>query len=254
MAARERCRSRAGSSLTCGPPPPSSHQHHALDCVPARPAFRDLGRAGCHVSQLHLATRARRRTSVVYRLGVTECLRERTPDMARTWGPLRCGGTAVAEGRPRGQARSRRRLRSHCASGGGRSWRSVSSAATPCRLLADPTSYSRRATFIGDANAQVAQICAQLLDLPEIMDPALNPSRKFDAIGFSQGGQLLRALVERCGGKRGLNVRNLITVGAQHVSSSARSGGEAVLTRICRWVFLRCPPALQGRAPSEHAV
>lgn len=50
------------------------------------------------------------------------------------------------------------------------------------------------------------------------MDKTLNPSGRFDAIGFSQGGQLLRGVVERCGGEGGLNVRNLITLGSQHVS------------------------------------
>ncbi|GAA5923630.1 palmitoyl-protein thioesterase family protein [Sporobolomyces koalae] len=79
----------------------------------------------------------------------------------------------------------------------------------------------QKATFFGNANAQIAQVCEQLLALPEITDPALNPSGKFDAIGFSQGGQLLRGVVERCGGPGGLNVRNLITLGSQHLGISA---------------------------------
>ncbi|ORY59910.1 Alpha/Beta hydrolase protein [Leucosporidium creatinivorum] len=81
----------------------------------------------------------------------------------------------------------------------------------------------QRATFFGQANEQVSTVCQQLLDLPEITSPKLNPSGEFDAIGFSQGGQLLRAVVEKCGGggKRGLSVRNLITVGSQHMGISA---------------------------------
>lgn len=84
---------------------------------------------------------------------------------------------------------------------------------------------NRRATFFGQANDQVALVCDQLLALPEISSPKLNPSGEFDAIGFSQGGQLLRAVVERCGGsgKGKLRVRNLITVGSQHVSSGSFS-------------------------------
>lgn len=76
----------------------------------------------------------------------------------------------------------------------------------------------RQASFFGNANAQVDLACDQLRGLDEIMSPELNPSGKFDAIGFSQGGQLLRAVVERCGGPGGLNVRHLITLGSQHVS------------------------------------
>lgn len=45
----------------------------------------------------------------------------------------------------------------------------------------------RRATFFGNANDQVAQVCEQLGHVKEIVDSALNPSGKFDAIGFSQG-------------------------------------------------------------------
>jgi len=42
-------------------------------------------------------------------------------------------------------------------------------------------------------------------------DPALQDG--FNAIGFSQGGQFLRAVAQRCPSPR---MRNLITVGAQH--------------------------------------
>ncbi|KAL8286246.1 hypothetical protein RQP46_004734 [Phenoliferia psychrophenolica] len=89
------------------------------------------------------------------------------------------------------------------------------------RLAGEDGTGDQRATFFGSANEQVALVCDQLRALPEIMDPLLNPSGKFDAIGFSQGGQLLRAVVERCGGEGGLNVRNLITVGSQHMGVSA---------------------------------
>lgn len=81
----------------------------------------------------------------------------------------------------------------------------------------------RKATFFGNANQQIELVCQQLRAIPEIMDESLNPSGRFDAIGFSQGGQLLRGVIERCGGegkgKGGLNVRNLITLGSQHVST-----------------------------------
>ncbi|GAA5990109.1 hypothetical protein JCM11641_007070 [Rhodosporidiobolus odoratus] len=79
----------------------------------------------------------------------------------------------------------------------------------------------QRATFFGSASLQISHVCSQLLALPEITSPVLNPSGVFDALGFSQGGQLLRGVVEKCGGKGGLKVRNLITVGSQHMGISA---------------------------------
>ncbi|KAK4052262.1 hypothetical protein OIO90_004484 [Microbotryomycetes sp. JL221] len=72
----------------------------------------------------------------------------------------------------------------------------------------------RRSTFFGNANEQVEQACQELIEQPEIKQ-----SKHFDAIGLSQGGQLLRALIERCGHE--LKVRNLITLGSQHMGISA---------------------------------
>lgn len=46
----------------------------------------------------------------------------------------------------------------------------------------------------------------------------------FHAVGFSQGGQFMRALVERCDG---LNVHTLVTMGAQHQG--------VINTPGCRW-------------------
>ncbi|GJN91896.1 hypothetical protein Rhopal_004921-T1 [Rhodotorula paludigena] len=87
----------------------------------------------------------------------------------------------------------------------------------------------QRATFFGSANAQVEHVCAQLASLSNLTDPVLNPSRQFDALGFSQGGQLLRAVVERCGAigadedgnGEGVRMRRLVTVGSQHMGISA---------------------------------
>ncbi|PJF16623.1 hypothetical protein PSACC_03610 [Paramicrosporidium saccamoebae] len=64
----------------------------------------------------------------------------------------------------------------------------------------------RIASFYDDLNRQVDEICEQLESIEELKDG-------FDAVGFSQGGQILRAYVQRCNSPP---VRNLITVGAQH--------------------------------------
>ncbi|BFZ61425.1 hypothetical protein YB2330_002490 [Saitoella coloradoensis] len=72
-------------------------------------------------------------------------------------------------------------------------------------ISTDPSS-DRSATFFGCVDRQVEAVCEQLRDDPEL-------AGGFDAIGFSQGGQFLRAYVERCNDPP---VRNLITWGSQH--------------------------------------
>jgi len=65
--------------------------------------------------------------------------------------------------------------------------------------------------FIGNVNQQVDSVCKKLQ----------NDSRLaggFDAIGFSQGSQFLRAYVQRCNQPP---VHNLITFGGQHMGVSA---------------------------------
>ncbi|KAA1098731.1 hypothetical protein PGTUg99_001734 [Puccinia graminis f. sp. tritici] len=76
--------------------------------------------------------------------------------------------------------------------------------------LADSDPQDRRATWFGSANEQVDSVCDQLAELDEL-------SLGFDAIGLSQGGQLMRAYVERCNRP---HVRNLITIGSQHMGVS----------------------------------
>ncbi|KAI1175389.1 palmitoyl-protein thioesterase 1 [Nemania sp. FL0916] len=66
----------------------------------------------------------------------------------------------------------------------------------------------RRATFYGNVTEQVAQVCADLA-----AHPILSTAPAIDAVGFSQGGQFLRAYVERCNAPP---VRSLVTFGSQH--------------------------------------
>ncbi|EON63680.1 hypothetical protein W97_02908 [Coniosporium apollinis CBS 100218] len=75
------------------------------------------------------------------------------------------------------------------------------------RLNEDPSS-DRTATFIGNLTLQIAQVCADLA-----AHPILSTAPAVDALGFSQGGQFLRAYVERCNNPP---VRSLVTFGAQH--------------------------------------
>lgn len=68
------------------------------------------------------------------------------------------------------------------------------------------TRQDRWNSLFDDANEQVRQVCTDLKRQPQLRGG-------FDAIGLSQGGQLMRAYVERCNDPP---VRRLITFGAQH--------------------------------------
>ncbi|KDR75371.1 hypothetical protein GALMADRAFT_249405 [Galerina marginata CBS 339.88] len=68
----------------------------------------------------------------------------------------------------------------------------------------------RQAGFYGNANEQIEFVATQLAEIAELRDG-------FDAIGFSQGGQFLRAYVERYNSPP---VNNLITFGSQHMGIS----------------------------------
>lgn len=75
------------------------------------------------------------------------------------------------------------------------------------RLDEDPDGDSR-ATYFGNLNDQVAQVCDELSS-----HPILSTAPAVNALGFSQGGQFLRGYVERCNSPP---VRNLVTWGSQH--------------------------------------
>lgn len=103
----------------------------------------------------------------------------------------------------------------------------------------------RKATFFGNVSAQIESTCEKLHNSSSILDPDSTGVLRVDALGFSQGGQFLRGLVERC---EGLSVRSLLTYGSQH-------NGIAEFSRCGTWDFL-CKGAiglLKGNAFSEWA-
>ncbi|KAH9858545.1 alpha/beta-hydrolase [Lenzites betulinus] len=67
-----------------------------------------------------------------------------------------------------------------------------------------------RAGFFGNVNEQIQIVSEQLANVTELQGG-------FDAIGFSQGGQFLRAYVERYNSPP---IHNLITFGSQHMGVS----------------------------------
>ena len=93
--------------------------------------------------------------------------------------------------------------------------------------VADAGPDDQRATFFGNITAQSEAICADLAANTNLTDPATGLVRA-DALGFSQGGQFLRGLVERC---PVLRVRSLVTFGSQH-------NGIAEFQRCGTWDLL----------------
>ncbi|CCA67925.1 related to palmitoyl-protein thioesterase 1 [Serendipita indica DSM 11827] len=80
--------------------------------------------------------------------------------------------------------------------------------------ISDEPNADQKAGWFGNVNEQVAQVAEQIAAIPEL-------EGGFDAIGFSQGGQFLRAYVERFNSPP---VRNLITFGSQHMGISDLPG------------------------------
>lgn len=73
-------------------------------------------------------------------------------------------------------------------------------------------STDRTNTFLGNITTQLSSVCSALHSDPDLPKTSSGVIRA-DALGFSQGGQFLRGLVETCDG---LSVRSLVTFGSQH--------------------------------------
>ena len=69
----------------------------------------------------------------------------------------------------------------------------------------------RTNTFFGNISTQITEVCAAIHNETRLHDSDKN--LRVDALGFSQGGQFLRGLLERC---EGLSIRSLVTFGSQH--------------------------------------
>jgi len=123
------------------------------------------------------------------------------------------------------------------------------------RMDEDPNS-DRSATFLGNLTEQIAKACADIA-----ADPILSTAPAIDALGFSQGGQFLRAYVERCNTPP---VRSLVTFGSQHNGISSFKGcgatdwvckGAMALLRGNTWssfVQSRLVPAQYFRDPEDY--
>ncbi|KAF2212973.1 hypothetical protein CERZMDRAFT_96648 [Cercospora zeae-maydis SCOH1-5] len=111
----------------------------------------------------------------------------------------------------------------------------------------DDGSQDRQATFLGNLTEHITKVCSDIQNDSRLWGESKTPHResvRVDALGFSQGGQFLRALVQRC---EGLHVRSLVTFGSQH-------NGIAQIKACGTWDFL-CKGALalmKGNAYTEY--
>jgi palmitoyl-protein thioesterase len=92
--------------------------------------------------------------------------------------------------------------------------------------VSDSGSDDQRATFFGNITSQSEEICSSLASNANLTNA--DGVVRADALGFSQGGQFLRGLVERC---PALSVRSLVTYGSQH-------NGIAQFQRCGTWDLL----------------
>uniref|UniRef100_A0A8B9NNG0 Palmitoyl-protein thioesterase 1 n=1 Tax=Accipiter nisus TaxID=211598 RepID=A0A8B9NNG0_9AVES len=99
-------------------------------------------------------------------------------------------------------------------------------------------------SFFMNVNDQVTEVCSQLAK-----DPHLKGG--YNAMGFSQGGQFLRAVAQRCPSPPMLN---LISVGGQHqgVYGFPRCPGES--SHICDWIRKTLDLGAYTQSVQEHLV
>ncbi|XP_053606824.1 palmitoyl-protein thioesterase 1-like isoform X2 [Plodia interpunctella] len=83
-------------------------------------------------------------------------------------------------------------------------------------------------SYFMDPNEQIKNACKTIEEDPKLKNG-------FNAIGFSQGGQFLRALIQRCGHKMG-RVKNLITLGSQHQGVYGSPHCGALVVKSCTYI------------------
>ncbi|KAI5297575.1 hypothetical protein KEM56_004716 [Ascosphaera pollenicola] len=93
--------------------------------------------------------------------------------------------------------------------------------------LGDDADADRQASFLGNVTEQIDAVCDQIK-----ADRILSTAPALNALGFSQGGQFLRGLAERCDGMP--PVYNLVTFGSQHNGITAFQQCESFFDIVCR--------------------
>ncbi|XP_075051369.1 palmitoyl-protein thioesterase 1 [Mixophyes fleayi] len=99
-------------------------------------------------------------------------------------------------------------------------------------------------SFFLNVNKQVDLVCEQLAKDP-------NLQQGYNSMGFSQGGQFLRAVAQKCPSPP---MKNLISIGGQHqgVYGLPRCPGES--SHICDWIRETLNVGAYTKAVQEHLV
>eukprot|EP00210_Caulerpa_lentillifera_P003150 g3010.t1 len=86
------------------------------------------------------------------------------------------------------------------------------------------------AGYLGSVNDQVTTVCKKLKSIKQLY-------HGYNAIGFSQGGQFLRAVAQRCNHEEP-KMRTLVTLGAQHQGVMGYPGCDVMkdMSILCRIV------------------
>ncbi|KAG9492960.1 hypothetical protein GDO78_001093 [Eleutherodactylus coqui] len=99
-------------------------------------------------------------------------------------------------------------------------------------------------SFFLNVNKQLDNVCEQLAKDPRLQNG-------YNGMGFSQGGQFLRAIVQKCPSPP---MKNLISIGGQHqgVYGFPRCPGE--ISHICDWIRKTLNVGAYTQAVQEHLV
>ncbi|KAM3934194.1 palmitoyl-protein thioesterase 1 [Leptodactylus fuscus] len=99
-------------------------------------------------------------------------------------------------------------------------------------------------SFFLNVNKQLDLVCEQLAKDPRLQNG-------YNGMGFSQGGQFLRAVVQKCPSPP---MKNLISIGGQHqgVYGFPRCPGE--ISQICDWIRKTLNAGAYTKVVQEHLV
>ncbi|CAK9795894.1 Palmitoyl-protein thioesterase 1 [Anthophora quadrimaculata] len=81
-------------------------------------------------------------------------------------------------------------------------------------------------SYFGDINEQIEKVCQKLSQNEHLKD-------EYNAIGFSQGAQFLRAVVQRC---PNIRIKNLISLGGQHQGVFGLPNCGSAKRNVCNYI------------------
>lgn len=99
-------------------------------------------------------------------------------------------------------------------------------------------------SFFMNVNTQISLVCQILAEDPKLQ-------HGYNAIGFSQGGQFLRAVAQRCPSPP---MATLISVGGQHQGVYGLPRCPGVSSHICDWIRKTLNAGAYSQIVQEHMV